>query len=66
MITTSWWPILSPTSTTRRTTSVVTGPAKLAIDGDANTAWGIDAGRRRRNQDRKAVFDCDKLEVGAG
>jgi hypothetical protein len=34
----------------------VTGPVKFAIDGDDNTAWGIDAGPGRRNQDRKAVF----------
>jgi hypothetical protein len=28
----------------------------MAIDGDANTAWGIDVGPGRRNQERKAVF----------
>jgi hypothetical protein len=33
-----------------------TGPAAYAIDGKADTAWGIDAGPGRRNQDRKAVF----------
>ena len=33
-----------------------TGPASFAIDGDAETAWGIDAGPGRRNQSRKAVF----------
>lgn len=38
----------------------ITGPAKFAIDGDGNTAWGIDAGPGRRNQPRKAVFVCDK------
>ena len=38
----------------------VTGPAKFAIDGDENTAWGIDAGPGRRNQARKAVFVCEK------
>lgn len=32
------------------------GPIKYAIDGDDNTAWDIDAGPGRRNQDRKAVF----------
>lgn len=31
-------------------------PIKNAIDGDAKTAWSIDAGPGRRNQDRKAVF----------
>jgi hypothetical protein len=36
----------------------VTGPVKYAIDGNANTAWGIDAGPGRRNTDRKAVFQC--------
>jgi len=34
----------------------ITGAVKLAIDGDAKTAWGIDAGPGRRNQPRKAVF----------
>ena len=34
------------------------GPVRFAIDGDDNTAWGIDAGPGRRNQDRKAVFQC--------
>jgi hypothetical protein len=34
----------------------VTGPVKYSIDGNDNTAWGIDAGPGRRNQDRKAVF----------
>lgn len=37
----------------------VTGPAKYAIDGNGDTAWGIDAGPGRRNQPRKAVFQCD-------
>jgi hypothetical protein len=37
-----------------------TGPIKMAIDGDANTAWGIDVGPGRRNQDRKAVFLATK------
>jgi hypothetical protein len=35
-----------------------TGPAKFAIDGNDETAWGIDAGPGRRNQERKAVFNC--------
>jgi hypothetical protein len=34
----------------------VTGPVHFAIDGKAETAWGIDAGPGRRNQPRKAVF----------
>lgn len=34
----------------------VTGPVNYAIDGDNLTAWGIDAGAGRRNQERKAVF----------
>jgi hypothetical protein len=36
----------------------VTGPVSMAIDGDDLTAWGIDAGPGRRNQARKAVFEC--------
>ena len=38
----------------------VTGPAPMAIDGDDKSAWGIDAGPGRRNQDRKAVFQLEK------
>lgn len=36
------------------------GPVELAIDGNADTAWGIDAGPGRRNQPRKAVFLPEK------
>jgi mono/diheme cytochrome c family protein len=36
----------------------VTGPVDFAIDGKEETAWGIDAGAGRRNQPRKAVFQC--------
>ncbi|HVV70079.1 MAG TPA: PSD1 and planctomycete cytochrome C domain-containing protein, partial [Verrucomicrobiae bacterium] len=36
----------------------VTGPVAFAIDGKDDTAWGIDAGPGRRNQARKAVFQC--------
>jgi mono/diheme cytochrome c family protein len=36
----------------------VTGPVSFAIDGKEDTAWGIDAGAGRRNQPRKAVFQC--------
>jgi mono/diheme cytochrome c family protein len=38
----------------------VTGPARFAIDGKEDTAWGINAGPGRRNQPRKAVFVADK------
>jgi len=34
----------------------IVGPVQFAIDGKDDTAWGIDAGPGRRNQDRKAVF----------
>ena len=34
----------------------VTGPAIFAIDGDNNTAWGLDIGPGRSNVPRKAVF----------
>jgi hypothetical protein len=34
----------------------VTGSIDLAIDGKDETAWGMDAGAGRRNQERKAVF----------
>ncbi|MCP4192262.1 MAG: DUF1553 domain-containing protein [Planctomycetaceae bacterium] len=49
------------------------GPVEFAIDGDADTAWGIDAGPGRRNVPREAVFvlqepfrfaDGMKLEIG--
>ena len=32
------------------------GPVAFAVDGDGDTAWGIDAGPGRRNVARKAVF----------
>ncbi len=38
----------------------VVGPVEFAIDGDARTAWGIDAGPGLRNQARKAVFNAEK------
>ena len=44
----------------KSTNSRVTGPIKFAIDGDGNTAWGINAGPGRRNQERKAVFVAEK------
>ena len=45
----------------------IVGPVSFAIDGKDETAWGIDAGAGRRNQDRKAVFRLDKpIESAAG
>lgn len=44
----------------------VTGSVKYAIDGNQDTAWGIDAGAGRRNQPRKAVFQCEKPMGYAG
>lgn len=38
----------------------VTGPVSFAIDGNKETAWGIDAGPGRRNQPRVAVFVAAK------
>jgi hypothetical protein len=38
----------------------ITGPVSFAIDDKDETAWGIDAGPGRRNQDRKAVFTFEK------
>lgn len=44
----------------------VTGPVSYAIDDDAKTAWGIDAGPGRRNVPRNAVFVLEKpVEVKA-
>jgi Protein of unknown function (DUF1553)/Protein of unknown function (DUF1549)/Planctomycete cytochrome C len=34
----------------------IVGPVSFAIDGNNDTAWGIDVGPGRRNQERKAVF----------
>jgi len=44
----------------KSTNSRVYGPIKYAIDGNGDTAWGIDVGPGRRNQERKAVFVADK------
>jgi hypothetical protein len=44
----------------RTTNARITGPIKFAIDGNDKTAWGINAGPGRRNQDRKAVFVSEK------
>ena len=38
----------------------VTGPIAYAIDGKADTAWGINAGPGRRNVPRNAVFVLEK------
>src|SRR5205085_10791295 len=38
----------------------VTGRVAFAIDGQDDTAWGIDAGPGRRNTDRKAVFVAER------
>ena len=47
---------LEPNFYDKSTNNRYTGPIEFAIDDDSNTAWGIDAGPGRRNQDRKAVF----------
>ncbi|HTD68372.1 MAG TPA: PSD1 and planctomycete cytochrome C domain-containing protein, partial [Candidatus Limnocylindria bacterium] len=44
----------------KSTNSRSTGPIKFAIDGNGNTAWGINVGPGRRNQERKAVFVAEK------
>jgi hypothetical protein len=45
----------------------VTGPVAFAIDGNGDTAWGIDAGPGRRNVARQAVFVPEKpIEFPAG
>jgi hypothetical protein len=43
----------------KSTNNRIYGPIKFAIDGNADTAWGIDVGPNRRNQERKAVFVAD-------
>jgi len=49
---------LEPNFYDKSTNKRMTGPVSMAIDGNANTAWGIDTGPGRRNQERKAVFVC--------
>jgi len=51
---------LEPNFYDKSTNNRVTGPIEYAIDGNGDTAWGIDAGPGRRNQDRKAVFIPEK------
>jgi hypothetical protein len=38
----------------------VTGPVRFTIDGNNDTAWGINVDPGRRNQPRKAVFRAEK------
>ncbi|MBM3797649.1 MAG: DUF1549 domain-containing protein [Acidobacteria bacterium] len=49
-------PMFYDKSTRRR----VTGPVDYAIDGNTDTAWGIDMGPGRTNVPRKAVFTLTK------
>ena len=42
------------------------GPVAFAIDGNDDTAWGIDAGPGLRNQSRKAVFNAAEPVAGTG
>ena len=51
---------LEPNFDDRSKTKRTVGGVNFAIDGDANTAWAIDAGPGRRNQARKAVFRFEK------
>lgn len=51
---------LEPNFYDKSTNNRVTGPVSMAIDGNNDTAWGIDAGPGRRNRDRKAVFVPEK------
>ncbi len=44
----------------KSTNARTTGPIQFAIDGNDKTAWGINVGPSRRNQDRKAVFTAEK------
>ena len=44
----------------KTTNARITGPVQFAIDGNEKTAWGINVGPGRRNQERKAVFVADK------
>jgi cytochrome c553/mono/diheme cytochrome c family protein len=51
---------LEPNFYDKSTNNRVTGPIEFAIDGNNDTAWGIDAGPGRRNQDRKGVLVPEK------
>ncbi len=44
----------------------VTGPIEYAIDGNSDTAWGINAGPGRTNLPRKAVFNAESPIENAG
>src|SRR5262249_5721152 len=55
-------PIFDDKSGRRR----VTGSIEFAIDGQDETAWGIDAGPGQRNQPRNAVFNLSTPISNAG
>ncbi len=58
---------LEPNFDDRSDKKRVIGPVAFAIDGKNETAWGIDAGAGRRNQDRVAVFQLEKpIEAAEG
>ncbi|MBX7166140.1 MAG: DUF1553 domain-containing protein [Pirellulales bacterium] len=58
---------LEPNFDDRSGKSRVVGPVGMAIDGNNETAWGIDAGPGRRNQDRVAVFQfAEPVDLPAG
>ena len=50
----------------KSTNNRATGPIGFAMDGKGDTAWGIDVGPGRRNQERKAVFVAEKPVGFAG
>lgn len=59
--------VLEPTFDDRSNRRRVTGPASYAIDGNHDTAWGIDAGPGRRNQPRVAIFyPAEPIELPEG
>ena len=58
--------VLEANFSDKSTNNRVTGPIRFAIDGNGNTAWGIDSGPGQRNTDRKAVFVLDKPVGFAG
>ncbi len=51
---------LEPNFDDRSGKKKIVGPVAYAIDGKDETAWAIDAGPGRRNQDRTAVFALEK------
>lgn len=50
---------LEPNFDDRSGKKKIVGPVSYAIDGKDETAWAIDAGPGRRNQDRTAVFELE-------